>query len=84
MLVADFGGGTTDYSLIRFETAGGRLSATPVGHSGVGIAGDQFDARIVDNIVAPLIGKGSYFKSFDKLLEVPSGYYANFSRWNQL
>lgn len=84
MLVADFGGGTTDYSLIRFETAGGRLSATPIGHSGVGIAGDQFDARIVDNIVAPRIGKGSYFKSFDKLLEVPSGYYANFSRWNQL
>ncbi len=84
VLVADFGGGTTDYSLIRFETAGGRLSATPIGHSGVGIAGDQFDARIVDNIVAPLIGKGSYFKSFDKLLEVPSGYYANFSRWNQL
>ncbi len=84
VLVADFGGGTTDYSLIRFETAGGRLSATPIGHSGVGIAGDQFDARIVDNIVAPRIGKGSHFKSFDKILEVPSGYYANFSRWNQL
>ncbi|MBN9028970.1 MAG: hsp70 family protein [Rhizobiales bacterium 63-7] len=84
VLVADFGGGTTDYSLIRFETHGGRLTATPVGHSGVGIAGDQFDARIVDNIVAPRIGKGSHFKSFDKVLEVPSGYYANFSRWNQL
>jgi len=84
VLVADFGGGTTDYSLIRFETHGGRLTAKPVGHSGVGIAGDQFDSRIVDNIVAPRIGKGSHFKSFDKVLEVPSGYYANFSRWNQL
>ncbi|MFA7416858.1 MAG: Hsp70 family protein, partial [Rhizobium sp.] len=41
VLVADFGGGTTDYSLIRFETSGGRLSATPIGHSGVGIAGEQ-------------------------------------------
>ncbi|PWE58211.1 hsp70 family protein [Metarhizobium album] len=84
VLVADFGGGTTDYSLIRFETHAGRLTATPVGHSGVGVAGDQFDSRIVDNIVAPRIGKGSHFKSFDKVLEVPSGYYANFSRWNQL
>ncbi|PST20950.1 hsp70 family protein [Rhizobium sp. JAB6] len=84
VLVADFGGGTTDYSLIRFETHGGRLTATPIGHSGVGIAGDHFDFRMIDNIVSPAIGKGSLFKSFDKLLEVPSSYYANFGRWNQL
>ncbi|GAC1042068.1 Hsp70 family protein [Rhizobium sp. No.120] len=84
VLVADFGGGTTDYSLIRFETHAGKLTATPIGHSGVGIAGDHFDFRMIDNIVSPAIGKGSYFKSFDKLLEVPSSYYANFGRWNQL
>ncbi|SCB14510.1 Hsp70 family protein [Rhizobium hainanense] len=84
VLVADFGGGTTDYSLIRFETHGGKLTATPIGHSGVGIAGDHFDFRMIDNIVAPAIGKGSFFKSFDKLLEVPTSYYANFGRWNQL
>lgn len=84
VLVADFGGGTTDYSLIRFSTEGGRVSAEPVGHSGVGIAGDQFDARIIEHVVAPEIGKGSKFKSFDKILDVPSNYYISFSRWNQL
>jgi hypothetical chaperone protein len=84
VLVADFGGGTTDYSLIRFETAAGKLTATPIGHSGVGIAGDHFDYRIIDNIVAPQIGKGSHFRSFDKVLEVPSNYYSSFGRWNQL
>jgi hypothetical chaperone protein len=84
VLVADFGGGTTDYSIIRFETHAGKLSAVPVGHSGVGVAGDQFDFRIIDNLVSPQIGKGSHFKSFDKILEVPSNYYANFGRWNQL
>ena len=84
VLVADFGGGTTDYSLIRFERQAGRLKATPIGHSGVGIAGDHFDARMIDHLVAPVIGKGGFFKSFDKLLEVPGGYYANFARWNQL
>ena len=84
VLVADFGGGTTDYSLIRFERKAGRLAATPIGHSGVGIAGDHFDSRMIDHLVAPEIGKGSFFKSFDKVLEVPSGYYANFARWNQL
>ncbi|MDK4733229.1 Hsp70 family protein [Rhizobium sp. CNPSo 3490] len=84
VLVADFGGGTTDYSLIRFETVAGRLTATPIGHSGVGVAGDHFDYRMIDNIVAPLIGKGSHFRSFDKILEVPSNYYSSFGRWNQL
>ncbi|EJT06878.1 Hsp70 family protein [Rhizobium sp. CCGE 510] len=84
VLVADFGGGTTDYSLIRFETAAGKLTATPIGHSGVGVAGDHFDYRMIDNIVAPMIGKGSHFKSFDKILEVPSNYYSSFGRWNQL
>jgi hypothetical chaperone protein len=84
VLVADFGGGTTDYSLIRFERVAGKLIAKPIGHSGVGIAGDHFDARMIEHLVAPEIGKGTYFKSFDKLLEVPAGYYANFSRWNQL
>ncbi|HEX2147509.1 MAG TPA: Hsp70 family protein [Pseudorhizobium sp.] len=84
VLVADFGGGTTDYSLIRFERHAGRLSATPIGHSGVGIAGDQFDARMIEHLVAPEIGKGSRFKSFDKVLDVPSNYYTSFSRWNQL
>jgi len=39
---------------------------------------------MIDNIVSPAIGKGSFFKSFDKLLEVPTSYYANFGRWNQL
>lgn len=84
VLVADFGGGTTDYSLIRFERHAGVLKAIPVGHSGVGIAGDHFDYRLIDNLVSPEIGKGSHFKSFGKLLDVPAGYYANFGRWNQL
>lgn len=84
VLVADFGGGTTDYSLVRFERKAGQLNALPVGHGGVGIAGDQFDYRLVENLVAPEIGKGSRYRSFGKLLDFPASYYANFSRWNQL
>lgn len=84
VLVADFGGGTTDYSLIRFERHAGLLRATPIGHSGVGIAGDHFDYRMIDNLVAPEIGKGSKLRSFDKLLDLPASYFASFGRWNQL
>lgn len=84
VLVADFGGGTTDYSIIRFEREAGKIKARPIAHGGVGIAGDMFDFRIIDNVVSPQIGKGGYFRNFGKRLEIPSNYYANFGRWNQL
>ncbi|HBY26624.1 MAG TPA: hsp70 family protein, partial [Bradyrhizobium sp.] len=39
VLVADFGGGTSDFSVMRFSRQGGVLRAEPLGHSGIGIAG---------------------------------------------
>lgn len=84
VLVADFGGGTTDYSIIRFSKSAGKLSAEPLSHSGVGVAGDMFDYRIIDNVVSPMLGKGTTYRSFGKNLDVPSNYYASFGRWSQL
>ncbi|MEC9343691.1 MAG: Hsp70 family protein, partial [Pseudomonadota bacterium] len=84
VLVADFGGGTTDYSIILFEWHAGRIKANPLAHAGVGVAGDMFDYRIIDRVVSPLVGKGSHYRSFGKRLAVPASYYANFARWNQL
>src|SRR5690606_5775845 len=44
----------------------------------------RFDARIVDQLVLPLLGKGGSYRSFDKLLEIPGGYFADFSDWSRL
>ena len=84
VLVADFGGGTSDFSVMRFSRSDGVLQATPLGHAGVGIAGDSFDARIVEHVVSPRLGKGSHYRSFGKTLAVPNRYYARLSRWNEL
>lgn len=84
VLVADFGGGTGDFSLMRFSRTAGALRAEPLGHAGVGIAGDSFDYRIVDRIVAPHFGKGGSYRSFGKVLPVPSHYYAKLARWHEL
>lgn len=85
VLVADFGGGTSDFSVIRFTRDGkGRLKGTPLAHTGVGIAGDTFDYRIIDHLVAPQLGKGSHYRSFDKSLPFPSYVHAAFARWHQL
>jgi hypothetical chaperone protein len=84
VLVADFGGGTSDYSIIRFELSGNRLTAQPLGHGGIGIAGDNFDYRIIDNVILPKLGKGSRYRHMGKTLELPQSLFANFARWNQL
>lgn len=84
VLVADFGGGTSDFSVMRFSRAGGVLHAEPLGHAGIGIAGDAFDYRIVDQVVSPRLGKGGSYRSMGKILSIPNHYYANFARWNQL
>lgn len=84
VLIADIGGGTSDFSVMRFERHDGRIKATPLGHSGIGVAGDAFDYRIIDRVVSPRLGKGSDYVSFGKKLAIPNGYYANFARWNQL
>lgn len=85
VLVADFGGGTSDFSLVRFERAAdGTLRSTPLSRSGVGLAGDAFDYRIIDQLVSPELGKGSDYRSFSNRLPIPQRYYAAFARWDQL
>lgn len=84
VLVGDFGGGTSDFSIIRFERHGGAMRAVPLGRAGVGVAGDAFDYRIIDNLVSPELGKGGDYVSFGKTLPIPYKYYAAFARWDQL
>ncbi len=84
VLVADFGGGTSDFSVVRIEAPGAPRRCRPLGHAGVGIAGDRFDARIVEQLVMPLLGKGGTYRSFDKLLEIPRGYFGDFADWSRL
>lgn len=84
ILVADFGGGTTDFSLVRVAEPGAARRCVPLASSGIGIAGDRFDQRIVDRLVLPLLGKGSTYRSFGKLLDIPGGYFADFADWSRL
>lgn len=85
MLVADFGGGTSDFSVMRFEPgAAGRLEAIPLSHAGVGVAGDTFDYRIIEHAVSPRLGKGTQYRSFEKLLPIPAHYHAAFAQWHRL
>ena len=83
VLVGDFGGGTSDFSVLRFDPSRG-APVIALGRAGIGIAGDVFDARILDRVVAPLLGKGSSYKPWDTALPVPAEWYSAFARWHRL
>lgn len=87
ILIGDFGGGTSDFSLLRVGPgvlARGRSDSDLLGNAGVGVAGDAFDAKIIRHLVAPALGYGSELRSMDKVLSVPSWVYTRLERWHQL
>ncbi|MDO8837422.1 MAG: Hsp70 family protein [Parvibaculum sp.] len=87
VLIGDFGGGTSDFCLLHVGPGMRGLKdrgETIVGVSGIGIAGDAFDARLVEHAVAPRLGKGTSYESGGKTLPVPSWLYDTMKRWHQL
>jgi hypothetical chaperone protein len=88
ILIGDFGGGTSDFSILHVGPAIRRRGRTPqdiVGTAGVAVAGDAFDRQIIRAIVAPRLGLGSeYFSPPNKFLPVPSWPYEKLERWHYL
>ena len=88
ILIGDFGGGTSDFSLLHVGPGvrkRGRKPQDLLGNSGVGLAGDAFDARIVRKLVSPALGSESFARSLNKLLPAaPAWIYANLERWHYL
>ena len=87
ILIGDFGGGTSDFSLIRVGPTfrgEGRNAGGIIGNAGVGIAGDAFDAKIIRHVVSPELGMGSQMRSLGKILSVPNWVYIRLERWHHL
>jgi len=84
ILVADFGGGTSDFSIVRIAAPGAARRCEALGSAGIGIAGDTFDHRILDHLVLPMLGQGGTYSSFGKELEIPRSYFADFADWSRL
>jgi hypothetical chaperone protein len=87
VLIGDFGGGTSDFSILRLrphalaQEQRTELLAT----SGVGLAGDAFDARLVRHLVSPHLGAGTLENSGGKtLVAVPSWVYVRLEHWHHL
>ena len=88
ILIGDFGGGTSDFSLLRVGPGvrwRGRTPQDLLGNTGVGLAGDAFDARLVRKLVSPALGSNSEARSLNKLMPaVPAWIYSNLEHWHYL
>jgi hypothetical chaperone protein len=87
ILIGDFGGGTSDFSLVHVGPGVRRAkgeSGSIIGNAGVGIAGDAFDAKIIRHLVSPALGAGSELRSLGKILPVPNWVYIRLERWHHL
>jgi hypothetical chaperone protein len=95
ILIGDFGGGTSDFSLLHVGPTirkRGRVPSDLLGNSGLGLAGDAFDARIVRKLVSPALGSEGLERTFSHASDrpapiipaVPAWIYANLERWHYL
>lgn len=88
VLIADFGGGTSDFCLLPVGPSWrGRVRepADILATGGVAIAGDAFDAKIVRHVVAERLGKGSLHQVFlGNAVPMPNWIYRDLERWHHL
>jgi hypothetical chaperone protein len=85
ILIGDFGGGTSDFSLLRVGPGARRDNTRRIfGTEGVALAGDAFDARVVRNLISLKLGRTSEYRSVDKVLPMPEWVYSDLERWHYL
>jgi hypothetical chaperone protein len=86
ILIGDFGGGTSDFSLLHVGPGIRRRAGNRVvlGNGGLALAGDAFDAKIIRHLVSPALGTGTLLDSGGKLLPVPTWVYFKLERWHHL
>jgi hypothetical chaperone protein len=87
VMIADFGGGTSDFSILRLGAT--RPGDAPryeiLGNDGVALAGDAFDGRMMHHLVAPALGRGSRYRSpYGMVLPAPTWPYTRLERWHYL
>jgi hypothetical chaperone protein len=87
VLVADIGGGTSDFSLVRVGPARRQRverKGDILANHGVHIAGTDFDRRVELATILPLFGYGAFGPAMrgEPAREVPSGVYFDLATWH--
>ena len=84
-LIADIGGGTSDFSIVRLSSERHRRTDRAddiLANDGVRIGGTDFDRTLSLGAVMPLLGLGSPMKRGD--LAVPNAYFHDLATWSSI
>ena len=84
-LIADIGGGTSDFSIVRLGPARhGKADRGDdiLANDGVRIGGTDFDRQLSLGVVMPLLGYRSAMKRAG--LDVPSSYFQDLATWSSI
>jgi len=85
ILVADIGGGTTDYTVIKVGGASGKRDRTSdiLATHGTYVGGNSFDSEVIQHFVIPHLGKGALYKNMGKEMEISSALYTDLIEWHR-
>jgi len=84
-LIADIGGGTSDFSIVRLSPERHRKAdrqSDILANDGVRIGGTDFDRRLSLGMLMPLFGYGSAMKRVG--LGAPSSYFHDLATWSSI
>lgn len=84
-LIADIGGGTSDFSIVRLSPERHRHAERKgdiLANDGVRIGGTDFDRQLSLGVIMPLLGYRTAMKRAG--LDVPSGYFHDLATWSNI
>ena len=87
VLVGDFGGGTSDFTVVQLDPRrqglterAGDILAT----GGIPVAGNKYDSATMWHKLTPRFGRGATYESWGKQLEVPDTLHRQICQWDQI
>lgn len=87
VLVGDFGGGTSDFTVVQLDPRrqgltdrAGDILAT----GGLPVAGNKYDSATMWHQLTPKFGRGATYESWGKRLEVPDTLHRQICQWDQI
>jgi hypothetical chaperone protein len=87
VLVGDFGGGTSDFTVVQLDPQrqgltdrAGDILAT----GGLPVAGNKYDSATMWHKLTPRFGRGATYDSWGKRLEVPDTLHRQICQWDQI
>ena len=87
VLVGDFGGGTSDFTVVQLNPKRQGLvdRATDIlATGGIAVAGNKYDSATMWHKLTPLFGRGATYEDFGKQIEVPDTLHRQICQWDQI